>query len=100
MLQSDLYQTVVNGVTITVTEAGYDVLAITNAGFYDLNTTMTYIPWGMQIVDGQVLQEPSKDSLAYSNNWFGITTDGQYVISDTEYGRRKPDHHVSGNLHL
>ena len=66
-----------------LTEEGYEVLAITNAGFYDLNTTMTYIPWGMQIVDGYVKKEPNEDNPNNTDNWFGQTADGKYVISDT-----------------
>ena len=66
-----------------LTEDGYEVLAITNAGFYDLNTTMTYIPWGMQIVDGYVKKEPNEENPNNTDNWFGQTADGKYVISDT-----------------
>ena len=66
-----------------LTEDGYEVLAITNAGFYDLNTTMTYIPWGMQIVDGSVKKEPNEDNPNNTDNWFGQTADGKYVISNT-----------------
>jgi exopolysaccharide biosynthesis protein len=65
-------------------DKGYEVLAITNAGFYDLNTTMTYIPWGMQIVDGIVKKEPNKDNPKNTDNWFGQTADGKYVISNTD----------------
>ena len=65
-------------------DAGYEVLAITNAGFYDLNTTMTYIPWGMQIVDGLVKKEPNKDNPKNTDNWFAQTADGKYVISNTD----------------
>ena len=67
-----------------LTEDGYEVLAITNAGFYDLNTTMTYIPWGMQIVDGYVKKEPNQDNPNNTDNWFGQTADGKYVISNTD----------------
>jgi len=66
-----------------LTEDGYEVLAITNAGFYDLNTTMTYIPWGLQIVDGYVKKEPSEENPNNTDNWFAQTADGKYVISDT-----------------
>ncbi len=66
-----------------LTEEGYEVLAITNAGFYDLNTTMTYIPWGLQIVDGYVKKTPSEDNPNNTDNWFGQTADGKYVISNT-----------------
>lgn len=66
-----------------LTEEGYEVLAITNAGFYDLNTTMTYIPWGLQIVDGSVKKEPNEENPNNTDNWFGQTADGKYVISNT-----------------
>lgn len=62
---------------------GYNVLAIANGGFFHLSAGSN-LPWGMQIINGEVIQEPSKDSLAYSDNWFGVTTDGEYVISNTE----------------
>lgn len=64
-------------------DQGKDVLAITNGGFFHLSAGSN-LPWGMQIINGEVLQEPSKDSLAYSDNWFGVTTDGDYVISNTD----------------
>ena len=66
-----------------LTEEGYEVLAITNAGFYDLNTTMTYIPWGLQIVDGYVKKEPTEENPNNTDNWFGQTADGRFVISNT-----------------
>lgn len=66
-----------------LTEDGYEVLAITNAGFYDLNTTMTYLPWGMQIVDGYVKKAPNEENPNNTDNWFGQTADGKYVISNT-----------------
>ncbi len=67
-----------------LTEDGYEVLAITNGGFYDLNNGKSNIPLGMQIVDGVVKHEPSMDNPKHTNNWFGVTVKGQYVISDTE----------------
>lgn len=67
-----------------LTEQGYEVLAITNAGFYDLNTGKTNIPWGMQIVDGLVKKEPNKDNPKNTDNWVGLTVDGKYVISNTD----------------
>ena len=62
---------------------GYNVLAITNGGFFH-KSAGSNLPWGMQIVGGEVLQAPSKESLAYSDNWFGVTKDGEYVISNTD----------------
>ena len=64
-----------------VKSAGYNVLAMINGGFFDLNNTKSYVPYGVQIVDGEVKQAPSTDN-NYSNNWFGMTKDGKYVISN------------------
>ena len=66
----------------TVKNAGYNVLAMINGGFFDLNNTKSYVPYGVQIVDGVVKQAPSTDN-SYSDNWFGMTNDGKYVISNT-----------------
>ncbi len=64
-----------------VKNAGYNVLAMINGGFFDLNNTKSYLPYGAQIVDGVVKQAPSTDN-SYSDNWFGMTKDGKYVISN------------------
>lgn len=64
-----------------VKNAGYNVLAMINGGFFDLNSTKSYVPYGVQIVDGEVKQAPSTDN-NYSDNWFGMTKDGKYVISN------------------
>lgn len=60
--------------------AGSNVLAMINGGFFDLNKTKTMKPYGMQIVDGVVKQAPAAGN--YSDTWFGMTKDGKYVISD------------------
>ncbi len=65
-----------------VKNAGNNVLAMINGGFFDLNQTGSYLPYGMQVVDGVVNQEPSADRNNYSDNWFGMTKDGKYVISN------------------
>ena len=62
--------------------AGNNVLAMINGGFFDLNTGKTMKPYGMQIVDGVVKQAPSAGT--NSDNWFGMTKDGKYVISNAE----------------
>lgn len=64
--------------------AGNNVIAMTNGGFFDLNQTGSYLPYGMLIVDGEVVQAPSADKPKYTDNWFGMTKDGKYVISNTE----------------
>ena len=61
-------------------EKGDKVLAITNASFFYLGTTN--LPSGMQIIDGVVRQEPSDIAPRYSDNWFGVTYDGKYIIAD------------------
>ena len=63
--------------------AGNNVIAMTNGGFFDLNKTESYLPYGMLIVDGEVVQAPSADDPKYTDNWFGMTKDGKYVISNT-----------------
>ncbi len=65
----------------SVKNAGNNVLAMINGGFFDLNNTGSNLPYGMQVVDGNVKQAPSLDN-SYSDNWFGMTTDGKYVISN------------------
>lgn len=65
-------------------EQGYEVLAISNAGFYDLNNGKTNIPLGLQVVDGLVKKEPNTSNPKHTDNWIGLTVDGSYVISNTE----------------
>ena len=38
--------------------------------------------YGAQIVDGRVIVEPNDSMEKYCNNWFGMTYDGKYVISN------------------
>lgn len=66
-----------------LSDQGYEVLAITNGGFYDLNNGKTNIPLGMQIVDGLVKKAPSTENPKHTDNWMGLVVDGSYVISDT-----------------
>ncbi len=66
--------------------AGKNVVAISNAGFFDLNDTGSHVPFGMQIIDGVVMQAPelyaSGSHRNHSVRWFGMTTEGKYVIGD------------------
>lgn len=66
-----------------LTEQGYEVLAISNAGYFKKQEGSN-LPWGMQIVDGKVIQEPNTSEPKYTDNWVGVTKDGKYVISNTE----------------
>ena len=60
---------------------GYEIVAISNAGYFQ-KSAGTNLPWGVQIIDGNVLQAPSDAITRWSNNWVGITKEGKYVISD------------------
>ena len=78
------------GDTMTVKErfkkilnSGENILAIINGGFFDRTVTKTMKPYGMQIVNGVVKQAPSTTDPNHSDNWFGVTKDGKYVISNT-----------------
>lgn len=64
-------------------EQGYEVLAISNAGYFKKQEGSN-LPWGMQIVDGVVKQEPNTSEPKYTDNWVGMTKDGKYVISNAE----------------
>lgn len=64
-------------------DQGYEVLAISNAGYFKKQAGSN-LPWGMQIVDGVVKQEPNTTEPKYTDNWVGMTKDGKYVISNTE----------------
>ena len=64
-------------------DRGYEVLAISNAGYFQKQAGSN-LPWGMQIVDGVVIQEPNTTEPRYTDNWVGMTKDGKYVISDTK----------------
>lgn len=66
-----------------LTDKGHQVLAISNAGYFQ-KAAGSNLPWGMQIVNGVVMQEPNTTTPKYTNNWVGMTKDGKYVISDTE----------------
>lgn len=70
-------------------DQGKNVLAICNGGFFKLNDGShegagSKRPWGVQIIDGNVLQSPNTNNSAYTDNWFGVTYDGKYVISNTQ----------------
>lgn len=64
-------------------DKGHQVLAISNAGYFKKQAGSN-LPWGMQIVDGKVMQEPNTSEPKYTDNWVGMTKDGKYVISDAK----------------
>lgn len=66
-----------------LTDQGHTVLAIANAGYFK-KAEGSNLPWGMQIVDGEVKKEPNTSDPRYTDNWVGMTKDGKYVISNTE----------------
>jgi uncharacterized protein YigE (DUF2233 family) len=66
-----------------LTQQGYEVLAISNAGFFQ-KAAGSNLPWGVQIMDGVVIKAPNLSQPKYTDNWVGITKDGKYVISNTK----------------
>lgn len=63
-------------------KTGVNVLAACNAGYFHMQAGTNY-PYGMQIVDGKVVWEPSADDIVHSNNWVGVTFDGKMVSGNT-----------------
>ena len=62
---------------------GKDVVAAVNADFFHFFHNGDKTTYGAQIIDGVVYKEPNKVE-HYGDNWFGVTNDGEYVLSDLE----------------
>ena len=62
---------------------GKNVVAAVNADFFHFFNNGDKTTYGAQIIDGVVHKEPNKVE-HYGENWFGVTNDGQYVLSDLE----------------
>lgn len=62
---------------------GKNVIAAVNADFFHFFHDGDKTTFGAQIIDGVVYKEPNKVE-HYGDNWFGVTNDGQYVMSDLE----------------
>lgn len=62
---------------------GKDVIAAVNADFFHFFNGGDKTTYGAQIIDGVVYKEPNKVE-HYGDNWFGVTNDGEYVMSDME----------------
>jgi exopolysaccharide biosynthesis protein len=62
-------------------ELGKDVVAAVNADFFHFFRNGDKTTYGAQIIDGVVYKEPNLVE-HYGDNWFGVTTDGEYVMSD------------------
>lgn len=60
---------------------GRDVVAAVNADFFHFFNDGDKTTFGIQIIDGTVYKEPSLVE-RYGDNWFGMTEDGAYVMSD------------------
>jgi len=69
---------------------GKEVLFACNAGYFHL-ASKTLDPYGMQIVDGKINQEPNNEDKIHCDNWFGYTYDGEHVISNADgyFGKYK-----------
>lgn len=64
-------------------DQGYQVLAISNGGFFQ-KAAGSNLPHGVQIIAGEVLKAPDTSNTNYTDNWLGVTNDGKYVISNTK----------------
>lgn len=62
---------------------GKSVIAAVNADFFHFFNNGDKTTYGAQIIDGVVHKEPNKVE-HYGDNWFGVTNDGEYVMSDLE----------------
>lgn len=62
---------------------GKDVIAAVNADFFHFFNNGDKTTYGAQIIDGVVHKEPNKVE-HYGENFFGVTWDGVYVMSDLE----------------
>ncbi len=62
---------------------GKQVVAAVNADFFHFFNNGDKTTYGAQIIDGVVYKEPNKVE-HYGDNWFGVTVDGEYVLSDLE----------------
>lgn len=64
-------------------ELGKSVVAAVNADFFHFFNNGDKTTYGAQIIDGVVHKEPNRVE-HYGENWFGVTNDGKYVLSDLE----------------
>ena len=62
---------------------GKDVVVAVNADFFHFFNNGDKTTYGAQIIDGVVYKEPNKAE-HYGDNWFGVTYDGENVLSDLE----------------
>ena len=62
---------------------GKSVIAAVNADFFHFFNNGDKTTFGAQIIDGVVHKEPNRVE-HYGENWFGVTKDGGYVLSDLE----------------
>lgn len=67
---------------------GKDVIAAVNADFFHFFHNGDKTTFGAQIIDGVVYKEPN-NAERYGENWFGVTLDGEYVLSDLESYREQ-----------
>ena len=81
-----------------------NVICAMNAGYFHFFNHGDLSPYGIQIVHGVEINPPGKDNPAYSDNWFGITKQGQAVIgnADESYAEWKGnlEYAVGGGVRL
>ena len=72
---------------------GYVICAM-NAGYFHFFNDGDLTPYGMQIVRGKEINPPGKDKPQYSDNWIGVTQNGEIVIGNAE----EYESHLKGKL--
>lgn len=82
---------------------GYVICAM-NASYFHFFNDGNLTPYGIQVVRGEELFPPGKDKAEYSNNWVGITKQGQVVFGNADdyytQWRGKLEYAVGGGLRL
>ena len=61
-----------------------NVICAMNAGYFHFFNHGDLTPYGIQVVRGTEINPPGKDNPAYSENWFGITKQGQAIIGNAD----------------
>ncbi len=82
---------------------GYVVFAM-NAGFFRFFNDGDLTPYGIQVTHGVEMALPGKNEPEYSNNWVGLTKQGETVIGNADdyynHWRGKLEYAVGGSLRL
>ena len=80
------------------------VICAMNAGYFHFFNHGDLTPYGLQIVRGKELMLPGKDKPEFSDNWIGVTQQGQVIIGNADdyytHWRGKLEYAVGGGARL